>query len=311
MILYHGEPFSAQISDSDLPAKCVPIVYSDGLSMGPGYTCPDTGQSSWWGLAAPIDIITAWRATEILRHVRSIGSSTLCDSYYAALRKPHSSDRERVQRIINEIGTTNHRRIMQMAVPNEIVQAVLDGQSTDMKPALWPITGEVRAGTIRWRVEFELAGVKKPKDVDQADRRAKKIVRSFFFQLFSWSLYRSLPRKCVGMNYVEGALITLVDKGMTGPKPLVVALAGMVGELATSEFALFIIPVQVYKSQEEARRAQEEKRLKAAEQAARWLHERWRWPFSKPAKTREELRDELLSLCDKYLPQKSRQVPEG
>lgn len=151
---------------SDTPIQCTPVVYDEKSSCGVGVFFED-GIGQTWGLVIPRNLIVAWRGTEVLRRLDTIEHGTLCAAYYTGVREPHESSMKRyVEPTIAKIGKEAYKTIMSMPVPEEIVRAILDNQRQDFKPNLYPITDEVRAGTIQWRQEFADAGVKHPDAID-------------------------------------------------------------------------------------------------------------------------------------------------
>ncbi len=268
-----NESFMARVPDrGDQPVQCTPFVYDEAFNCGVGVQYDDeTGQV--WGLVSPRNLIAAWRGTEVLRLLDVIEHGTLHNAYYTGLRNPHSSDLDRVVKpTIEKIGQGEYDRIMSSPVPEAIIRAILDNQSEEYKPDLYPITDEVRAGTIEWRPEFAAAGIAHPKDVDAKARAQEEIIRKFEKLLGSYATSAGLSRQCFGMNHVEGALLTIVDKGAnkTHPDHVVVALAGAVGSMATAEFAMVMMPFGP-STKDEAETILARQKEEALTKAARWL----------------------------------------
>jgi hypothetical protein len=276
IVHYRNAPFTAYVEGYDQPVECTPVVYDDFANCGVGVFYPD-GSGQVWGMLSPRNLIAAWRGTEILRHLDRIEHGTLHDAYTAGLRNPHSTDQETIDKIITKIGWGTYDRIMSAPVPNEIVQAIIDGQQIEgenvLAPSTWPITDEVRAGTVRWRSEFTELGIKHPDEVDAEERRQNEIIARFEKLLSSYASYRGLPRHCLGMNHVEGALLTIVDKQISQPDEVLVALAGLLGNLGTAEFTMMMMPFGGLGSKEEAERIVSREKREAAETSAKWLTE--------------------------------------
>lgn len=253
------------------PIECIPIVYDEAFNCGLGVVFPD-GKGQIWGMVTPRNLITAWRGTEVLRFLDRIEHGTLCAAYYAGQRNPHSSESERIKSVIEKIGQDNYDRIMKMPVPEELIRAILDNQSEEFAPDLYPITDEVRAGTIQWRQEFADSGIKHPDEIDAKARQQEETVAKFEELLASYAKARNLPRQCLGMSHVEGALLTLVEKGAgkVHSDDIIVALSGVVGELAASEFAMFMMPFG-NPSPEEMDKITERRKREAIDKAAAWL----------------------------------------
>jgi len=312
-IHFRNEPFMARVSDKgEEPIKCTPVVYDEMLSCGVGIFYED-GKGQAWGMMTPRNLIAAWRATEILRHFDSIEHSSLSSAYHTGLRDPHKNDVESyVNPTIEKIGREAYDTIMSMPVPEEIIRAVLDNQQDDFPPALWPITQEVRVGTIQWRQEFADAGIKHPAEVDAKEREQEATIAAFESLLASYSKATNLPRKCMGMNHLEGALLTLVEKnmGQAHSDEVVIALAGAVGRIASFEFAMSLMPSLGPRTQEEYGLQIETEKQGAIFSSAEWLITvssgfSWRsWRRRKGSLTLNDAKQLLGRLLVEYFPPK-------
>ncbi len=316
-IHFSNVPFMAYVeSMGDELIECTPVVYGDGLNYGISVLFPNM-ESITWGLVTPRNLITAWRGTEILRHIHTIENGTLCAAYYTGIRSPHESDmKSYVEPIIKKIGRDVYDTIMSMTVPEQIIRAILDNQNGDSKPDLYPITDEVRAGTIEWRQEFVEFGIKHPDDVDNEERLQKETIAKFERLLASYARSRSIPRNCMGMNYVESALLTLVDKKANEEHSdnVLIALSGVVGELSITNFAAFILPFGISNQAEYDARINKTKE-EALEYSASWLASISKPPwFSFLRKketvsfTSENATKLLRELLEKYFPRRKKLV---
>lgn len=310
---FRNEPFMARVTDrGDQPTQCMPIVYDEDFNCGIGVIYDD-GKGQVWGMVSPRNLIAAWRGTEVLRLLDVIEHGTLHNAYHTGLRNPHESDLERtVKPMIEKIGREAYDRILSMPVPETIIRAILDNQNGEFKPDLYPITDEVRAGTIQWRREFEEYGIKHPDEVDAKAKAQEEMIAKFEKLLGSYASSAGLSRQCLGMNHVEGALLTIVDKGAnkTHSDHVLVALAGAVGSLATAEFAMFMMPFGP-SSQAEAERTMARQKDEALTKAARWLSAgRSRFSLAsllgrrKDSMTFDEAKTLLGKLLTEYFPPK-------
>ena len=305
-------PFRAYVADADSAVKrYIPVVFDGINNCGVGLFWPsgDSLDGIIWGLFTPRDLITAWRATEVLSRLDSIENGTLCAAYYTGKRNPHASDKESyVDPMIAKIGEGRYDEIMQKPIPEAIVRAILDGQGKDFAPDTYPITDEVRAGTIEWRQEFADAGIEHPDSVDARERRHGAAIKEFESLLSPYAEHLGLPRKCFGMYAVERALATLVDKGADRSHPdyVVVALAGVAGELGSSVFSMFLAPM----ARSEYQEYMEERTEEAIASSAQWLSEESRrpvhlWERRRRAISIEEANQLLRQLLEEYFPQES------
>lgn len=309
-ILFKNKPFMARVAGrGDEPMKCIPVVYDEMAHCGVGVLCED-GHGQVWGPVTPRNLIAAWRGTEVLRHLDTIEHGTLCAVYHTGVRNPHESDMKLyVKPTIAKIGRAAYDEIMAMPVPEQIIRAILDNQKDEFAPDLYPITEEVRAGTIQWRQEFADAGIKHPDEIDAKNRADKEAIAKFERLLASYARSSNLPRKCNGMWNVEGALLVLIDKGADQlySDEVVVALAGVVGELATFEFAAAMVPFGP-RTQEEYDALMATMKERAIEHSAAWLASNPRrsrlafWKRQQDLFTRTDARSLLGRLLEKYFP---------
>lgn len=318
-IHFRNEPFMARVAGKgDEPIKCTPVVYDEMSNCGVGVFYED-GKGQVWGMVTPRNLVAAWRGTEVLRRLDTIEHGTLSSAYYTGVRDPHESDmKSHVEPTVAKIGRAAYDKIMAAPVPEQIVRAILDNQKDDFAPALYPITDEVRAGTIQWRQEFADAGVKHPDEIDAKKRAQEETVTKFERLLASYAGSRNLSRQCMGMDYVEGALLTLVDKGanQTHPDHVLVALAGVVGELAISEFAMTMLPFGP-RSHEEYDAQMDRTKESAIRHSADWLVSTSRnrlFQFWRPRREREVFNERralirLTAMLLQYFPKKSEVAP--
>lgn len=249
---FRNKPFWAVVDgEGDTPIKCTPVVYDRIDTCGVGILFED-GNGQVWGLFSPRDLIAAWRGTEVLHRLDVIEHATLAGAYYTGLRDPNKSDMDsHVKPTIAKIGRKAYNEIMAMPVPEEIIRAILDNQGDDIAPDLDPIIDEVRAGTIEWRQGFADAGVKHPNEIDAKRRAQAETVAKFEKLLLSYAKSRNMSREGIGMGYVESSLLDLVEMGKyeTYSNEVVVALAGVLGELAASELTMALLPFGISDNQ--------------------------------------------------------------
>lgn len=218
IIHFKGEPFMAIVEGrGEAPVKCIPVVWDGrdsgawGGSCGAGILFED-GQKYMWGLDSPRDPITSWRATEILRRLKVIKKREFCGAYYAASRFLSEQNRKTfAESVIAKIGRKTCNEILAMAIPEVIIRAILDNQNNDFPPSLFPIAEEVKAGTLKWRPEFNKAML--DPDEDYAKKEEGEKIIKFNSLLTSYAKFRGRPRYCIGMTEVENALLKLIRMG--------------------------------------------------------------------------------------------------
>ncbi|MFA5084198.1 MAG: hypothetical protein WC475_02345 [Candidatus Paceibacterota bacterium] len=245
-IHFRNEPFMAVVEGrGDTPVKCVPIVYDGkvpdtafGQECGAGILFED-GKKYFWGLYSPRDLITSWRATEILRRLSVIKKRDFCGAYYAASRHLGKEDRKvYAEPIIARIGRQVHNKILAMSIPETIIRAILDNQNDELAPDIFPIASEIKAGTLKWRPEFSKA-MFAPDENRAKEEIKRKIIAEFEPLLVSYAKFRGRPRDSIGMNEVEKALFSLIGKGAdeTHSQRIAVALAGAIADFLGSDFS--------------------------------------------------------------------------
>lgn len=314
IIRFRGEPFMAVVrGKSTVPIKCIPAVRDGENSCGAGIIFED-GKGLFWGLVHPRDLITAWRATEILKHLNFIDPNfTLCAAYTAGLRKISDDDRKRyLEPIIAKIGRETHTKIMAMPIPEEIIRAILDNQGHDPAPSLFPIEYEVEAGTIKWQKAFTYVGIRHPDEVKAEQRADNETISKFEKLLISFARSRNLSRDCFGIYAVEGALLTLVKKraDRSLSKLMLVALAGVESQLAMSGFSMMAV-VDGSRSAEEEASCFNWQKEDAISHSAEWLTNsilgkpgffRKRLHLTTAAEFEKMMRELLTRLLEEYFP---------
>lgn len=156
-IHFENEPFMAVVKGKGVePILCTPVIYEEPGRFGIGILYLN-GEGKIWGLIYPSSMIVAWRATEVLRHLKRIEDDTLFYAYYTGIRNPSQNDlKNRVEPMIEKIGQKAYDKIMSMKVPETIILAALEaGFDFDISS----IADEITAGTIEWRQEFVDAGI--------------------------------------------------------------------------------------------------------------------------------------------------------
>lgn len=115
-----------------------------------------------WGLVTPHNLIVCWRGMLILQEVKNFDDGDLCNAYYAGQRDPHDSDKHRIDKITAKIGRDTYDAIMARPIPDEVVNLIIKLTDEGEHVALWPITEEVKAGTLQWSEDFVRVGAKHP-----------------------------------------------------------------------------------------------------------------------------------------------------
>jgi hypothetical protein len=121
-IVFVNEPIVAVVEEkTKYSLLCYPFIYKDGFCSGVGIVFDD-GCMIVWTSDVPCDFVAAWRATEILRRLQFINQETLCFAYRAAEKKFSKLDKPEIMNIIVQIGNDNYDKIMELPVPEEIME---------------------------------------------------------------------------------------------------------------------------------------------------------------------------------------------
>lgn len=161
-IHYRGKPFVARVAgEGRKPIKCTPVVCESWSSCGVGVLYNEGG-GQFWGLFIPRNLIAAWRATEVLSLLDTIETGTLCAAYYTGVRILNESDIETyVNPIIAKIGQEAYNRVMAMAVPEQIIRAILDnqgwGKTSPSCHSLHIFRCVCRSSALFWRHNFHFS----------------------------------------------------------------------------------------------------------------------------------------------------------
>jgi hypothetical protein len=322
-IRFENKSFMARVEGrGNNKIECTPVVYDDPFDCGVGvYFNDGKDEGLVWGMMSPRNLIAAWRATEVLRRLDNIESGTLCDAFYTGVRDPHSSDMEsHVKPTIAKIGQKAYKEIMSLPVPEQIIRAITDNQGEDFPPSRYPVTEEVRAGTIKWRQEFATVGIEHPDEVDVKEREQKMIIEKFDILLSRYAKEHGRSRRCVGMLEIEGILIDLVKRGahQKNSDLVLVSLAIAVGHVLSYESTLKLMPSLkcIFKSQEEYDSWIEKKKKEGVSEASIWLVSQSNYPSlffwrkKQDSFTLDSAKKLLSALFEMYFPPPPRKKAE-
>ena len=288
-LLYRGKP---SYKDVDVPEwkiqgrmQVSPFVaienWGDNIGqMGVGINMrdlegnPEKDSARIWHMLSPHDIIGFWRATRIIEELPRIENSTLSHSYEASRRKPHPSDQEKIDGIVQQIGQDTYDRILREPIPEPIVEQILDLAGKDKALGLWAITDEVEAGTLEWRDEFAQIGAKHPDEVKKSKEESDALIARYEDHLKSYAKRKGLPRDCMGMWKVESALVTAIGLGIEEQygEDVTFGAAVVIGDAYDRQFAEWLFPIgrRSMSKEEYQARFDSETQAKIVE-TARWL----------------------------------------
>ncbi|MFZ2025058.1 MAG: hypothetical protein WAV51_02150 [Microgenomates group bacterium] len=170
--------------------------------------------SRFWALVSPHNLICSWRGMLILEQMLTLGDSDMCDAYYAGQRNPHQSDKERVDKVRRKIGDKVYESILNQKIPDEISNLFVELTDKGDSVALWPITEEVRAGTLQWREDFKRIGAKHPSEEDARKTAEEKLLHRYDKYLSDYASEFRYERECMIMWGIEGTIVDAYEKGV-------------------------------------------------------------------------------------------------
>ncbi len=294
---YRGTPFTATLGDGEDAKEITPTV-CDLPGNSYGLALEINGEVSLFlGGGDSADLVTGWRTGEILSRLTCIDLSMLMFAHHAAQRGSEKEEGGPATWVKEVIGEERYAQIMQLPVPDEIIQAILDGQSGDVKPGLDPITGEVRARTVVWWPEFNAAGIKHPDQEDADARAAAQFLTECRELLDDYARVVGEPPQSLRMECARAALVRFLESGASSPRDVLVAAAGTIGALGKTLEAYPLLPamgdmgILLLKRKVDA----------AVLQSAKWVHQRNKRKvlgfLSVPTASVEEWGETLLSHC--------------
>ncbi len=241
-------------------------------------------ETRFWGLVVPHDLLTCWRGMLILQEVKNLGKGDLCNAYYAGQRELHESDKHGVDEIIAKIGRDTYDAIMARPIPDEVIDLIIKLTDEGNHVALYPITEEVKAGTLQWRDDFVRIGVKHPQQVADREAAEKRVIGRYDSYLADYAKSHGYPRKCMIMWNIEGVIVDAIEKGVEAQHGqdivLGVAIARAHGYMAA--FTVF----DGFADEEDIKRSVSD----CVRQAAKWLTSQFGtgWLVKRPKRSQQE-----------------------
>lgn len=173
LLRYRTPPFSAVISGEGTatPTELTVVCFSrlDGM-LGIGLRKQNEECSEllldFIMDSPPNDLITLWRAATLLRQLPFINQQSISGAFHLVQRKLLWADVENNSFLFQRIGGQPRiNEIMHADVPEEIIDTILESQ-TSMNPLnLDAIAFELERKTIAWRAEFAEYCIQKPKEI--------------------------------------------------------------------------------------------------------------------------------------------------
>jgi hypothetical protein len=303
-VLLRGNKVVMDVDVSDFHEKMLvqPGVYITDIEMGISVCLFEESKPQkpvtvlTWGLSSPQDLLTCWRGMLILQEIKTLEKSDLSNAYYAGQRNPNENEKHRVVKIAAKIGQDVYDEIKAHPVPDEVVNLIIKLTDEGKPLALWPITDEVRAGTLKWCEDFVRIGVKHPNQIDNREVMEKRVIARYESHLQDYAKTLGCSRDSLMMGCIESGIIDAVEKGVesTQGQDLVLGIAIAQARGGSAAFASFLgFGCDDNFIKQEVQRGTEE--------AARWLINRFTKGWNrKPIRSESEYKVAISLLDDNW-----------
>ena len=148
------------------------------------------------GHSVTLDPVRWWRVLQFLEVLPIIKEDLFHNGIYWGIdRDPDSSFKSDVDALRQAVGDQQYHEIMSRPVPQEMITLLIQmaDEGLDVHSALYDVSDEIDAGTIRWSQELRRIGVKHP-DYWRAYRSAKaEIIARYEPYLFAYAAHRKCP----------------------------------------------------------------------------------------------------------------------
>ena len=230
-ILHHfhrREDVEAEITLSIITQDAKNCWDEDEVRMGIllQYSDPDNGSllEEFSGLTdAMFDPIRWTRAMWILEALPVIDEMLFnCDLFWGIGHESSTIFQRAAERVRQAVGDQAYQKIMARPIPQEVVDLLIrmadEGQNVDS--AIYCVTDEIDARTIRWSQELKRIGVEHP-DYRRAYTAARAvIVARYEPYLFAYAAHREAPYsresegKCMLMLTIEYDITACIERGI-------------------------------------------------------------------------------------------------
>lgn len=248
-VLFKSNPLTKQLDLSDrrgIEAEVVPSLLlrdakncwdEDEVQMGillectPLAMCSADGDEEsslspfeeFNGHGCMLNPVRWWRALQFLEALPIVSDGLLhFDIYWGTDRHPDSVFKNRVDALRQAVGDEQYDKIMRRPVPQEIITLLIQmaDEGQDVHTALYDVSDEIDAGTIRWSQQLRRIGVKHP-DYWRAHALAKaEIVVRYELYLFAYAAHRQCPyahdwkEKGALMLDIEWMIVACVERAI-------------------------------------------------------------------------------------------------
>ena len=225
---HRQEDFKAEIALSIITQDAKNCWDEDEVRMGIllQYSDPDDGslREEFSGLTdAMFDPIRWTRAMWILEALPVIDDMLFnCDLFWGIGHETSTIFQRAATRVRQAVGDQAYQEIMTRAIPQEVITLLIrmadEGQKVDS--AIYHVTDEIDAHTIRWSQELKRIGVEHP-DYRRAYTAARaEIVSRYEPYVFAYAAHREAPYsregegKCMLMLTIEYDITACIERGI-------------------------------------------------------------------------------------------------
>ncbi|MGH2496518.1 MAG: hypothetical protein ACRDIV_17610 [Ktedonobacteraceae bacterium] len=230
-ILHHlgrQEDFEAEITLSIITQDAKNCWDEDEVRMGIllQYSDPDDGSARevFNGLNDSMyDPIRWTRAIWVLEALPVINLTLFnCDLFWGIGHESSTTFQRVAAKVRQAVGDQAYREIMARPIPMEVIELLIHMADAGHKvdSAIYHVTDEIDAGTIRWSQELKRIGVVHP-DYRRAYVAARaEIVSRYEPYLFAYATYREAPYsresegKCMIMLAIESIITDCIERGI-------------------------------------------------------------------------------------------------
>jgi hypothetical protein len=195
-----------------------------------------------------LDPVRWWRAAQLLAVLPQIDHRCDFDLFIAAGRPAPDADFD--QRLVGEVRAALppgvYEEIMARPVPLSILEWIVKHSDAglDLHQALWQITKEIDAGTVRWSQTLKRIGVEHPEYRRAVKDAARQLTLRYGLSLCSYATFQEHPydlhnhrQKAWIMLCVENALYGCIERGIERDygQAITILVAVLVAEIESDQ----------------------------------------------------------------------------
>jgi len=171
--------------------------------------------------------------------MESINKQTISDAFIASYRRKSEAEMKYDQKITKAIGAEAYDELMRKKIPMTIVREILDRQRDNIKPDIYPLYLEIKAGTILWQVEFDNFVSYNSYGGGMDDLYFRTAILDFEQLISDYIEFIGEKRGSFNAYNLECSIACLVKSGFSRqvPKHATFALAATIANISSNEIA--------------------------------------------------------------------------